>query len=151
MYQKKRKIVILGLLCIIFFLPSILALWFYQHPIPFEKTLNHGRLLSPPIKMSSLKTTTWQWIIWCPKKNDAICSGTLDKLSRIRLALGRRWYDVTVKLFYPEDRVAIDAVLATPKPTIWLMDKRGFVVMTYATSAKSKDIYDDIKTLLASE
>jgi len=151
MYQKKRKIMILGCLIIIFFLPGFLAIWFYQHPIQFKNTLNHGKLLSPPIRIPNLKSKNWQWIIWCPKKSALICAVTLDKLSRIRLALGRRWYDVTVNIVYPENQRIRGVSLATSKPAIWLMDKRGFVVMTYAVSAASQDIFSDIKTLLASD
>lgn len=149
--SRKKNNYILSMLLIIFLLPGVLAVLFYKYPIHFSKTLNHGNLLSPPLFLAELKSSTWQWIVWCPKKNNAQCTETLDKLSRIRLALGRRWYDINIRQYSQMSPKLEKSILDTAEPAIWVMDKKGFIIMTYPISTPSKDIYTDIKTLLASE
>ena len=96
----KSKRITLVLLLVIFMLPGLCAYWLYEHPHWLSPvTTNKGRLLTPPVLLSQLpKTSRWGLLLWNPGRCSAVCQQQLNKITRIRLALGRRFYEVNLWL-----------------------------------------------------
>lgn len=100
---KSKKLVFIFLV-IIFVMPGVSAYWLYMHPDWLGGTpTNKGRLLTPPVLFSDLHNKPkWALLLWNPGQcqQSERCQHRfwqqLNKLTRIRLALGRRFYDVNL-------------------------------------------------------
>lgn len=166
------------LLAIIFMAPGLLALWVYQHPEWLRgSTVNKGQLLTPPVPLRALQTrpNTWGLVFWSPKGCGASsCLTHLDKLARIRLALGRRLYgvdqwlvmgegadqlsdheknllkegDFRIAQLPTEDSAKLSDL--TPSPRFFIISPERYLVLGYDLDAKSEDIFKDLKLLLNS-
>lgn len=179
-----RQSITLLLLAALFFAPGLAAVYFYQHPqLLGGDSTNKGDFVNPPFLVSSLEkqhTSTkktenmpkWHVVLWIPETCDESCLTLLDQLARVRLALGRRYYEVDevilmskssaplpVDLNTKLQKMAIDAVYLSPvefnalskespKPRIFIANPEGFLVLSYAVEAESDDIYHDLKHLL---
>lgn len=179
-----RHALMVLLLALLFFAPGITALYFYQHPQWLSgHTTNKGNFVSPPLQISSLNMSRtsikltpnvpkWHMVLWRPDECDEACLTLLEQLARVRLALGRRYYDVEEVLLMGElskplssefkaklREQAIELVYLPQKESsvlskvssdqrIFIANPQGFLVLSYAVPAESDDIYHDIKQLL---
>ncbi|QLZ70203.1 hypothetical protein FOLKNPGA_03008 [Legionella sp. PC1000] len=174
MRKQVSKYYILLLLVIIFVAPGVAAYLFYQHPSWLGSSrVNKGDLLNPPVKLSVLdEKPKWRIIFWSPAACDQICMKKLDVLARIRLALGRKLYQVDQwllisdkspslsqeqKAFLKEvdfkvaklsaaDLITKDALLSKAK--VFIADPGNYLILSYASQANPEDVYKDLKLLL---
>ncbi|MCH9756417.1 MAG: hypothetical protein K0U37_04390 [Gammaproteobacteria bacterium] len=171
----RRKKILIALL-LVFVAPGILAVLFYMNPswlggLPTNK----GLLIRPPVELSYLDAASedkWHLTVWCPKGCDTSCLQSLDEMARVRLALGRRLYQVdlwllegeeggrcdqhTVEALVKEDvksRVLLAKEQATVPllqdiPKVFLADPKKYLVLEYAMTGKAADVFQDLKRLL---
>lgn len=170
------KYCIVVLIGLIFLAPGLIAYFFYQnHWLTTASKTNKGLLLNPPIQLTgqpaSLKhSQKWQLILWMPTQCSQECLQQIDQLARIRLALGRRLYQVetwvwlgnSTQAFTPnhlQDLQEQDIQLTTnprvPKelqalkePQIFIANPQHYLVLAYKVSSNPKDIFHDMKCLL---
>ena len=88
-----RNSFVLLLLAILFVAPGIVAYFVYTHPQWLGMaTTNKGELIKSPQILDKLGSEKkWRLIVWSPEGCDATCIQQVDKLARIRLALGRHY------------------------------------------------------------
>ena len=168
----KRNYLILLLLFLLFAAPGIAAYLFYLNPQWLSaSTTNKGRLLKPPVTLLRSKGGKPQWtlMLWAPQGCEQACLKQLDKLARIRLALGRRLYDVEELLLATKDQVfsanfrnslqeqAIHLLQINPtnlkealttQSEIFIANPDGLLILAYSPEANPADIYHDLKHLL---
>lgn len=190
-----RNYFVLILLGFVFAAPGISAYFFYTHPHWLgDAFTNKGVLLSPPVLLTHLdpsKATTvsakeirrssplrfnikskWQLVLWSPTACEKSCIEQLDKLARIRLALGRRLYEVVPLLLLganapplPKDMVNVlqerdIQVVQLPvgasehtsalksRLEIFIANPDNYLVLAYLPTARPGDIFHDINQLL---
>lgn len=174
MSLKRRYYLILLLLVFLFSAPGLSAYFLYFHPDFLRgTTTNKGQFVQPPQQMIALGTgAKWRLILWSPTACDASCITQLDKLSRIRVALGRRLYDVDAGLMQGIDAgptsSAVATLLQTPgmfsvtlskaetvglsrlysQPQLFIANPDRYLVLVYPISAGPNDLFHDIKQLL---
>lgn len=177
MTTHRRNYFILVLLAVLFLVPGVSAYFFYKHPewLVGIKT-NKGVLLNPPFLLSDEPvapvTAKWQLLFFCKENCGAECRKQLEKLARIRLALGRHLYEVDTELLLglnaknPSDDLLqmlkewdmhvarLGAVhqeqmgRLDDKLEIFIANPDHYVVLAYKPSVKSSHIYHDLKQLL---
>lgn len=168
--QKKKTLI---LLCFVFMAPGILAFVFYNYPHLLRgMPTNRGKLIQPPIKITlpevALTTDKWHVLVWCHEGCDSQCLTILDEMARVRLALGRRLYQVDLWLLENQNQprcasstlktlsqVAVHHAVVSPnimlfqaQTKIYLMDPNHFVVLEYQPRGKPSDVFQDLKHLL---
>lgn len=169
-----RNSLVLLLLACVFFAPGLAALYFFKHPQWVSgHTTNKGQLIEPPLPAPSLVESSRKWhlVLWSPNECGETCISAVDKLTRIRLALGRRYYEVDQVLLgvsdHPLDKqlektlhshhmnaVSLSdnekkALLAYSHDMgIFIANPEGFLVLAYAATVQSDDVYSDLKQLL---
>ncbi len=169
-----RKYFILVLLTLVFVAPGLSAYIVFNHTtwLSAAKT-NKGTLLSPPMLFAdSGMESKWRLVLWSPASCDAVCQQQLDKLARVRLALGRRLYQVDQWLVLgaaapqlsealanllhdqaiqvlrlPSDKLARQVGLPIDSE-LFIMNPDDYLVLAYQATSKPGDIYHDIKRLL---
>lgn len=162
-------------LALVFIAPGVLAIIFYLNPSWLgEASMNKGTLLAPPQKLALLPETKEKWhlTVWCPAGCDARCLSLLDEMARVRLALGRRLYQVDLWLLQKEDTAqctkdvaemlktqAIEARYLsaqeqqdlTPfqdEPRVFLADPEQYLILQYEARGAAQDVFQDLKRLL---
>lgn len=159
----------LFLLAGIFACPGLAALWVYNHPQWLNApTTNKGQLLTPPIKLpDTAGKNKWQLILWYPNYCNLKCRKQIDKLGRIRLALGRHLYEVDEILLSPDKtmfstalndqleelnvKIKVGAVSSLPDyPQVYISSPENYLVLAYQLTAKPEHIFHDLKQLLNS-
>jgi hypothetical protein len=174
MNQPRRKYLVPIILVLLFAAPGLAAIFFFQHPEWLsEAKINRGALLNPPILLEKNKSDDkWVLLYWSPSDCDETCMKHLDKLARIRLALGRRLYNVDAKLLLGKSARPVSAafksrlkdqdikvetfteteeILVSKLPnqsSIYIENPKGFLVMTYPSDVIPKDIHHDLKRFL---
>lgn len=180
-----RHSLILSLLMLVFLAPGLAALYFYTHPsLLGEATTNKGEFVRPAILIKSLTTLkatlnpinkkenkqNWHLVLWSPKGCDEACHQSLEQLARVRLALGRYYYEVGEALLLSESSIEPSmssqgssrvgeivplskteerALLAlSNERRIFIADASGYLIFSYDVTAQSDDIYHDLKHLL---
>lgn len=175
MKKQVTKYYILLLLATMFAAPGIAAYLFYQHPNWVGSTkVNKGTLLSPPISLNSLDNQSkWQIIFWSPGACEQTCLTQLDMLARIRLALGRKLYQVDQQLILSDEHSSITKKMKSvlkerdfhitqlseddkiklnvisPDAKIFIANPDNFLVLSYQSQVNPDDIYKDLKLLLS--
>ena len=165
----KSKRMTLVLLLVIFMLPGLCAYWLYQHPNWLSPvTTNKGRLLVPPVLLSSLpKTSKWGVLLWNPGRCTAVCRQQLNKITRIRLALGRRFYEVNLWLVTDNSKTVrmsktnnllkkqgITPLVVQQAPNglhesqVLIVDKDNYLILSYPLEANPADIYTDLQRVM---
>lgn len=171
----RRNYIVLLLLCFIFVAPGLSAYLFYAHPAWLNHaTTNRGVLLNPPMKSPNLgkDNSKWTLVLWYPKVCDKICVQQLNKLARVRLALGRRLYALQLVLLVDNKTAAVsedlggmlherDIYVSTlphhekkslhvlgNDPRIYIANPKQYLILAYPTAVSPGDIYHDIKQLL---
>ena len=174
MKKQVIKYYILLLLAIIFAAPSIAAYLFYQHPSWLGTArVNKGVLLSPPVVLDALKgNTKWSIIFWNPGVCDNSCLEQLNTVARIRLALGRKLYQVDQWLILDDNAPLLSKkqqsllkemdfkvahLSATETQTknslfseakVFLADPGNYLILSYSFQIRPEDVYKDLKLLL---
>lgn len=170
----KKNTLTLLLLFILFTAPGLGAYWLFMHSdwIPAAKT-NKGLLLKKPRLISSFQTQhKWHLVFWNPAFCDTACMQTVDKLGRVRLALGRHLYEVESWLVINGEKNSLTAdsskllrdqdvhVLVFPAARqaskqkfpahaeVYLANPQGYLILAYSPTVNPKDIYHDLKRLL---
>lgn len=171
----RRNYIVLLLLCVIFAAPGLSAYLFYAHPTWLQQgTTNRGELLNPSLRLSipEISTSKWAMVLWQPRACDKACIKQLDKLARVRLALGRRLYSLQLILLLnknaPELSKGLEKILKERDIQVSILayddkktehdlggDSRVFIasprhdlILAYALTANPGDIYHDIQKLL---
>lgn len=159
---------VIFILIILFFSPGILAIYFFQHPELLGKSFtNKGHLLRPPVALSSLeKNSKWHLIFWAEQSCDDLCMQQLEKLAKIRLALGRKLYQVDLDLVLAKNSSPLsERLLATIKELgfhitqtdtflgniapVLIANTDAYLVLSFMEDANPADIYHDLKQLLS--
>lgn len=171
----RRNYSILFLLGLLFAAPGISAYFFYMHPNWLgNATTNKGKLLNPPVLLAHTKTSSkWQLVLWSPTACEQSCIAELDKLARIRLALGRHLYKVEPQLLLgvgtpplsetlakalheqdihtmrllPGDREKMSVL--SDHPEIFIVNPGAYLVLAYQPTVKPEDIFHDLKQLVS--
>ena len=174
MKKQASKYYILVLLVVIFVAPGVAAYLFYQHPSWLGATrVNKGTLLSPPVMVNALEgKSKWRIVFWSPEPCEQVCMKQLDMLARIRLALGRKLYQVDQWLLLsdkapplsPEQQTYLkeidfkvaklsaaelitkDALLSETK--VFIADPGNYLILSYTSRVNPNDVYKDLKLLL---
>lgn len=176
----RRNYFILLLLSLVFLTPGISAYVFYTHPHWLgHTTTNKGIFLDPSELLPSLQPSNgstepkWHLVLWSPRACDESCIAQLDQLARIRLALGRRLYDVVIQLVLGANapllsgkfvqtlqeqdihmlKLAVGASKDTPalkdQLQIFIANPDNYLVLAYQPTVKPEDIFHDMKQLLS--
>ncbi len=176
MMSIRRSVAILLILGAVFIAPGLCAYVFFQHPDWLGAATNRGLLLTPPKRLQHLDPSghhqKWRLILWSPEACDNNCMEAMDRLARIRLALGRKLYNMNVCLLLGSSRAQFSAadvkilhekdshVLTLPaydhadhailgsKPAIYIVNPANYVILKFKIGSESDDIFHDIKQLV---
>lgn len=175
MIKQLSRYYVLFVLVLVFITPGVAAYFFYKHPTWLGiSRINEGHLLQPAVQVTSLPSKAkWRIVFWAPKHCQASCMQELDVLARVRLALGRKLYQVEQLLLLGQQATPLDnkqraeledkdfrvEVLAAAeqnkldvlakKPTIYLMNPDNYLILHYAPKQNPEHIYKDLKLLLS--
>lgn len=168
------KYYILLLLAFMFAAPGIAAYIFYQHPAWLGASkVNKGTLLNPPFALQSLRgDAKWRIVFWNPGVCDQACLKQVNMLARVRLALGRKLYQVDQLLALSDSAFPIsDTIKAILKEQdfqaiqlssdeinkisgtgldskIFIANPDNYLILSYQPQVNPDDIYKDLKLLL---
>jgi len=174
MRQNRHKHLVLLLLGLLFIAPGITAYIFYLHPSWLGTvTTNKGRLLTPPVFLADAKSSSkWHLLLWSAATCDEICVAELDKLARIRLALGRHLYKVETLLLLDAGTPPLSESLMKAlreqdihllrlsqgerekmpvlkdNLEIFIVNPNDYIVLAYQSTVKPNDIFHDLKQLV---
>ncbi len=170
-----QRVLIILILTAIFLAPGIAALIYYRHPTWLSNPpTNRGRFVSPVYQLKTLpnKNQHWRLIYWTPKPCDAACMSHADDLARIRLALGRRLYQVDACIllaadqpdFRPEqtkilqekdmcmlklsESAKLDRAALGDKSAFFIASPDNALILTYPINVVLDDLFHDIKHLM---
>ncbi|KTC82332.1 hypothetical protein Lche_0596 [Legionella cherrii] len=174
MRKQVSKYYILLLLVVLFAAPGIAAYLFFQHPSWLgAPRVNKGILLNPPVLLDTLEgKSKWRIIFWSPQACEQACMKQLDVLARIRLALGRKLYQVDQWLLLSDkapplsqeqqtylkdidfkvatlsvtELIAKDTLFSNAK--VFVADPGNYLILRYAPQVNPEDVYKDLKLLL---
>lgn len=173
MKKLSRNYLVLVILLILFAAPGLVAYLFYTHPYWLQAaSINKGTLLNPPLLTAGDGLAKWRLVLWNPGDCDKPCMMQMEKLARVRLALGRHLYEVDQWLLVGEGSHIAPALAALwakqgihvimlsasdrikltvlPKESaVYIANPNNYLVLGYKTGAKPDDIFQDIKQLLA--
>lgn len=165
--------ILMGLI-LMFAAPGIAAYLFYQHPTWLgANKVNKGTLLNPPLASNVFSgKNKWRIVYVNTGLCGQSCLNQLEILARLRLALGRRLYQVDEWLLLDTNTSSIDpktehmlqeqdvhvAKLSTAETLftalnaatarIFIVNPDGFFVLSYRLGVNPDDIYRDLKLLL---
>lgn len=169
----KKNYLSLMFLVIVFTMPGIAAYIAYKHPkLLGENSTNHGQFVNPPVLIKQLsKSQKWHLVYYSKQDCAADCMGYLDKLARIRLALGRHLYDVDGYLFLSssskdltikQEKILKDINIRSLKissdnqkdsrffvnDAYFIINPDGYVILAFGRENTSEDIFQDLKKLV---
>jgi hypothetical protein len=174
MMQKRR----LTLICLIavFMLPMLGAYFFKKHPswLGANQTTNYGTWVKAKIIWSKRSNQRpWKLVYWHPNPCDDQCFATLNQLAKIRLAMGRKLYDLDIFLYTNEKNELKSQDLESMQKqdlslayanqqqgSIWksafsqesivLVSPENQVLMMYPQDFIAKKMYNDLQRLIKS-
>ena len=175
MKKQVTKYYVLLLLATMFAAPGVTAYLFYQHPTWLGSSkINKGTLLSPPISLSHFGSKSkWRLLLISPDGCKKDCLEQLNMLARVRLALGRKLYqvdewlvlddkssvladeikpllkeqDINVTTLNTADMAKLSALPADAR--VFIANPDNFLILSYQTGGSPDDIYKDLKLLLS--
>jgi cytochrome oxidase Cu insertion factor (SCO1/SenC/PrrC family) len=174
MLKIQKNTLTLILLTVIFIAPSVVAIIAYNYRDAFNnKTTNHGTFMKEEIYFKDIsQNKKWHIAYYNYNKCDNSCMQQLDKLARIRLALGRHLYNIDAYLLKNKNQTSLSkqktkflrnvdinvvlfSVLDTSynnlfgeKSAFYLINPDNYIVLTYKDTSSADDIYQDIKKLV---
>ena len=158
------------ILLMIFLLPLVIAFLISQHNT--FSTTNYGHWAPHDMhwKFSKKSKTPWKLLLNINGQCDKSCINELDALGRVRLAMGRKAYDLSIYLILPELKYLdkeLEQVLVTqgiqveisqhPKDNrknaftnypIILVDAKDNAVLMYRFKFEPKKIFNDMNKLI---
>lgn len=180
--MKKRKKFILIVLAIIFLSPVIITKFLFdKYAVEVPKimgTVNKGFLMQPAIDVATVLVNSQDanliknhWYLLLITRNptgpqDPLVAPLLNKISRIRLALGKDYSQTGVLMastnpgamaggtladgYMTLTSVGVNLLLgyAGTEQGIFVMDPRGFIVLAYPSTVESESIYKDLTRLM---
>lgn len=176
MKKLNMKYFILILLVLIFAAPGIAAYFFYQHPAWLSASkVNKGTLLSSPIALTAFeKGSKWNLVLVLSGDCDSVCMRQLDTLARVRLALGRKLYQVNAWLLFENQEAVVSESLVNflqdkdiqwaslsrqdkealnkqaAQKQLFIVNPNNDVILGYSGNGNPDDVYKDLKLLLKS-
>ena len=151
----------------LFVLPSLLAVFLFYNPWQFSLShVNKGLLLTPPKQVETIKAISqdkWLLLLVVESSCHDECLKTLDKMKRIRMALGKDMYRINQALVstqtLPAEKIkrlgevkGLDTqVVKLGEPMtagIYIQDPLGNIMLTYSPEVKPNDVYSDLTRLL---
>jgi len=171
-----KKYYTLLLLAVLFAAPGLVAWFLYQHPTMVGVSkVNKGILLTPPVSLHAFNNEhKWRLVLWAPKGCGTHCLQSLDKIARIRLALGRKLYSVDQWLLLGHKAPLVSSKtnaflkegdfhfsILSEKQTnqltklpaenkLFIASPDNYLILAYTLRANSEDVYKDLKLLLNS-
>ncbi|WP_419420305.1 hypothetical protein ACNVED_03115 [Legionella sp. D16C41] len=170
---KKYKFIPLIILALIFVFPGIAAYLFYIHPQWLQgHPVNKGELLNPPERLENIQEQQkWRLILWNPGECNKNCLLQIDKLARVRLALGRRLLNVDELIIMNKesqipnslhDRLREQDIhllliskeqqdsqkMLSKHRRIFIANPNNYLVLAYKSKTKPEDIFHDLQQLL---
>ncbi len=159
MHPEKKPRHLFYLVLVIFILPMILStLLFHYHDYFHFKTVNHGKLLNPPLNVSYLFSgnphkNKWH-ILHVAANCDEKCQKINFELSQVCKALGKD-QDRMESLFLKENDPLLKIMSTKLEENhiavgdkIYLIDPEGNLFMYYSSNNSPMDILRDIKRVL---
>jgi hypothetical protein len=169
-----KKYIHIMILVLIFSLPMLAAFYLYQNPKWWRcfSTTNYGQW-APQFtwQFNEKKSRPWQLVYWYENTCSTDCLSRLDLLGRIRLAMGRKVYDLDIVLlqpqgstssekikqqlnewnmyqqFIPADQVLIWKKLFQDHPIV-LFDPEHQALLMYPPNLDAKKAYHDLQVLV---
>lgn len=172
MTKQTTKFGILILLASMFAAPGLAAYLFYKHPQWISSVhLNRGTLLNPPQVLNVLdQKKKWRVVLWYPRGCNQSCLKQMDLVARIRLALGRRLYQVDQWLILGDNAPLLDEEASKiaqeldfkvvkiansaqdmslpPRTQVYIANPDRYLVLSYKAKFAPEDIYKDLQQLL---
>lgn len=174
MIKLRRNFWTVIFLVLLFVMPGVVAYFFYINPNwSLGKETNKGSFIKPPVLLSEFKPNNhWRLVYYSANTCGAICLGNLDKLSRVRLALGRRLYNVDIYLLLTKHGLDItekqkkllrdidinvlkfDAndlhaqSIFKEQDAFYIVSPENYAILTYQVATPPDDIFQDIKKLV---
>lgn len=164
MLKSSRDYLILLLLAGLFLIPAPVAYWCYLHPEIFGKQLtNEGELLRPAFQVplfERMDKKLWRIVLIQSNSCDVHCVEDLQRLAKVRLAFGRRAYQLQVILATQQsveaqallDEIGIAVLQPIPSELqrfkVALVNPDGFAVLSYDNAAPADALFHDLKKLL---
>lgn len=174
MKQKKSNYITLVLLALLFAAPGIAAYVFYLNPQWLgSSTTNQGQFVSPAVRVDFLANhqSRWNLVFVSPTACEKDCIEQVDRLARVRLALGRKLYSVQqslvvgpdailpesyktrladqdVRLFLLPKNLKNEILILKDQPRVYIANPDGFLVLEFKPDAKSGSIFHDLKQLI---
>lgn len=174
MNKKRSKYSIVILLVIMFAAPGIAAYIFYHHPSWLGASrVNKGTLLTPAVKLNAFDGyNKWRITLWSPETCGQECYKQLELLARVRLALGRKLYQVDqwlilgdkaeplspeMAVFLKEHDVHVAKLSAAEMAALpvlpttehfYVANPDKYLILSYNFGVNPDDIYKDLKLLL---
>jgi hypothetical protein len=175
MRKKRFKNYLLILLALLFAAPGVSAYFFYKHPEWLGGSfVNKGTFIQPPQHIRFNKTPgKWAIVFWSPKTCEQPCMERVNLLARVRLALGRKLYEVEQWLMLGEPSSLGQAAQALLKEEdvrtaqlslsqyeklrslsatvqVFLVNPDRYFILSYPEQVNPNDVYSDLKRLLDS-
>ena len=167
-------------LAFLFLSPGLLAVLFYKQPQLLQVgSTERGSFIKPalPVPAWAEEKPLWYVAVWAPQHCDELCKQSLQKVLQVRLALGRRLFEVRELLIIDKEKQSFEASLqhwlqeyrvetlalseqaalpflkqkpASPKIYILAPRPQGGhqMILTYPWDVESKDLFADIQHLL---
>ena len=174
--MRQNKLVLFFLM-LLFIAPGVFAYLFYMNPTWLAgATTNKGHFISPPQKLSVFGgKPMYRMVFWHKNTCDHECLLQLDKIARVRVALGRRYYSVESWLLQgdmaealsPEARAALLTSdvhvkrlsakeskrfnLLGDNPTIFIVDQNDYFILRFDSVSQPDELFHDIKHLLTTD
>lgn len=173
----RRNYFVLLLLALLFITPGLAAYLFYKNPQWLgAATTNKGELLTPPVQLKMKGDgdgqVKWRFVLWNPGDCGMECLNQLNKLARIRLALGRRLYEVEQVLILENDTelppslinvlkeqdIRVQRIskserdhssILKNKARVFIATADDYLILVYSLNAAPGDLFHDIKQLLS--
>jgi hypothetical protein len=163
-----KRYYVIFILIILFAAPGFSAWYFFNHPELLGNTsTNKGKLLTPLVRLKALEPSTkWHLIFFTKNACEVQCTQQLEKIAKIRLALGRKLYEVDLNLVIPTDRNVIPKTLLASInalgyritksgqslekiPPVLIANPDGYLVLGFNKDTNPADIFHDLKHLIS--
>lgn len=160
----KKPLPILGILAVIFLSPVVAAIALYWSGwFTTWSHTNHGTFAKGQVvpQLSMPLSSHWR-LVYAPQRPCVDgCLREMDRLARMRLALGRRLYGLELWLALPArsglssvEQAALDDIgvqvmqqhgaLSEP---IWVLNERGEAILFYHSLDQVRDLFADLQPL----
>lgn len=163
------------LLAAMFVAPGFAAYLFYQHPTWLGSSkINKGTLLTLPLALNAFEgNSKWRIVFLSSELCKKDCLEQLNLLARVRLALGRKLYqvdewlilgdkmssaakelapllkeqDVHVTTLSSDQMLQLTTLSSNDK--VFIVNPDNYFILSYPSGGNPEDIYKDLKLLLS--